>query len=527
MHDDRFLTKVFDSSREPLSLSETSGSAVPSALLLQGARRVPIVAAAALAIHLIGWVIPLSVRGDFLEEFTRAWDWVPPVTAILVSILLIVATKAYQIPSRVTVKLGLLYQVVISFAIAFSQYWVTFSNFAEDQINGDAVGMTLVGVWMVFYTVLVPARPRHALVALLGSSTAPGVVFFLSMKMGDAPILAPQQFFFVFVFPYLLTAMCAYGAAHIVYRLGQAVREAREMGSYRLEDRLGEGGMGEVWRASHRMLARPAAVKLVRTDALGLDRDTAVTRFEREAQVTAALQSPHTVELYDYGVSDDGTIYYVMELLDGIDLDGLVKKHGALPPERVIHILRQVCASLGEAHSRDLVHRDVKPANIYLCNRALEYDFVKVLDFGLVRKRSTVDAEEPADNLSKVGVVMGTPDYLAPEVITGGPADARSDIYAVGCVAYWLLTGKKVFDSPTLAALLVAHASQEPVPPSQRGAAEIPLGLETLVLDCLTKNPQDRIQSAEDIVTRLAQIEFTEPWSSKRAESWWIEAGEG
>lgn len=248
---------------------------------------------------------------------------------------------------------------------------------------------------------------------------------------------------------------------------------------------------------------------------------TALTRFEREAQVTAALESPHTVELYDYGVSDDGTLYYVMELLDGIDLDQLVSRHGALPAERVVHILRQVCASLGEAHRRGLVHRDVKPANIYLCNRAFEYDFVKVLDFGLVRKHSAIDQQEGADNLSKMGMIIGTPAYMAPEVITGEPADARSDIYAVGCVAYWLLTGRPVFDAPTLPALLVAQASEQPIPPSRRCDAEIPTGLETLVLDCLTKDPEDRVQSAEEIVARLGRIELAEPWSPERAKSWW------
>ncbi|MFC1639541.1 serine/threonine-protein kinase [Gemmatimonadota bacterium] len=523
MQDDRFLTKIFDSSRGPSPLSDDSGSVVPSLLLRQGASRIPIVAAAALFVQLVGWVIPLTARGDFLEEFTRVWDWVPPIAAITASIAMIAATKVFQIPPRVTVTLGLLYQVVISYSVTFSQYWHAFSDVTADHINGDIVGMTVVAVWMVFYTVIVPARPRYALVALLGSSSAPGVVYFLSMSTGDAPVLGGQHFFFVFVFPYLLVASCAFIAALIVYRLGQAVSAAREMGSYRLEDRLGEGGMGEVWRASHRMLARPAAVKLVRTDSLGWDRDTAVARFEREAQVTAALQSPHTVELYDYGVSEDGTIYYVMELLEGVDLDELVKQHGALPAERVVHILRQVCASLGEAHRRNLIHRDVKPANIFLCKRAFEYDFVKVLDFGLVRKHSTVDPEAPANELSQMGMVMGTPAYIAPEVINGEPADARSDIYAVGCVAYWLLTGEKVFDSPTLAALLVAHASKEPVPPSQRAGAKIPVSLDALVLDCLKKDPADRVQNADEIVERLRTVEFGDQWTQERAENWWAE----
>jgi len=272
------------------------------------------------------------------------------------------------------------------------------------------------------------------------------------------------------------------------------------------------------------MLARPAAVKLIRMEAIGLDRDThttALTRFEREAQVTAALESPHTVELYDYGVSDDGTLYYVMELLDGIDLNRLVVEHGALPAERVVHIMRQVCASLGEAHRRGLVHRDVKPANIYLCERAFEYDFVKVLDFGLVRKRSAVDPSEEAGNLSRIGAVIGTPSYIAPEMAKGLPADTRSDIYALGCVAYWLLAGVEVFGARSLPALLVAHASEPPIPPSQRCNREFPLGLETLILDCLTKDPEKRIQSTDEIVERLNTVQLEEPWSQERAESWW------
>jgi hypothetical protein len=527
MQDDRLLTKVFDSSRTPVPLREGSGSAVPSALLRQGARRIPVVAASLIGFLVLGWVLPLSARGDFWEEFTRPWDWLPPVASIVASIVLIVVMRVYQVPAQTVVKLGLLYQVLISYTIAFGNYWDTFANFTPGLIEFDTVGLTPVSIWMMFYTVLVPVRPRHALVALLGSATAPGVVYHLSTKVGEAPVLEPAHLFLVFVFPYLVTAAGAYIAAHIVYRLGQAVSAATEMGSYRLEDCLGKGGMGEVWRASHTMLARPAAVKLVRADAIGSDSDTyttALARFEREAQVTAALESPHTVELYDYGVSDDGTLYYVMELLDGIDLHQLVAEHGALPAERVAHILRQVCASLGEAHKRGLVHRDVKPANIYLCKRALEYDFVKVLDFGLVRKHSAVEAKEGANDLSQMGMLIGTPAYLAPEVINGAPADARSDIYAVGCVAYLLLAGVEVFDSPTLAALLVAQSSHQPVPPSERCDFEIPPDLETLVLDCLTKNPEDRIQSAEEFVARLDLIEFKESWSQERAERWWSEA---
>ena len=527
MDDDRLLSKVFDSARIMDPTISAGSSAVPSLLLRQGARRVPLVAWTFIVLQIVGWVLPNAARGAFFEEFTRVWDWTPPIAGIVASVALIVAAKVFQGQSYAIIRLSLFYQVVTSYAITFSQYWDTFSGYPPGQIDGDAVGLTAVAVWLLFFTVLVPARPTHALMALLCSASAPGVVYLLSTTVGDAPVLESQHFFFVFVFPYLLVAACAYTGAHIIYRLGQEVRQACEMGSYRLEDRLGAGGMGEVWRASHRMLARPAAVKLVKTDALGSDPHTALARFEREAQVTAALQSPHTVELYDYGVSDDGTIYYVMELLDGTDLDQLVKKHGALPPERVAHIVRQICASLGEAHKRGLVHRDVKPANIYLCKRALEYDFVKVLDFGLVRKHSALEADERAHDLSKVGIVMGTPAYMAPEVIHGQPADARSDVYAVGCVAYWMLTGKQLFDAPTLPALLVAQASDAPVPPSERSGAVIPPALESLVLECLAKDPNIRIQSAEEVVARLSAVEFAESWTQDRAAVWWETASNG
>jgi len=527
MNDDRFLTKVFDSSRSPKP-GVAGGSSVPSALLHQGARRIPLVAAVFIGFQFVGWVFPLAVRGVFLEEFTRVWDWLPPTTAIVASTLLIVVTRGARVSSRTAMKLGLLYQVIASYAIAFGQWWGSFAGFTANQINGDTLGMSAVGIWMLFFTVLVPARPRHALVALLGSATAPGVVFYLSAGVGDAPVLAPQQFFFVLVFPYLLVTVSAYIAARIMYRLGQAVDTARELGGYRLEDLLGKGGMGEVWRASHRMLARPAAAKLISRDALGLDPDTygtALARFEREAQVTAALESPHTVDLYDYGVADDGTLYYVMELLDGMDLQQLVVRHGAQPAARVVHILKQACASLREAHRMGLVHRDVKPANIYLCTRAFQHDFVKVLDFGLVRRHAAVEAEERANDLSEAGMIVGTPHYMAPEVITGAPADARSDIFALGCVAYWLLTGEHVFGAPSLPGLLVAQASEVPVPPSERVDVEIPEDLEILVLDCLARDPIDRVQSADEILERLSRIELEDGWSQERAEGWWRGVG--
>jgi serine/threonine-protein kinase len=303
------------------------------------------------------------------------------------------------------------------------------------------------------------------------------------------------------------------------------VAAARELGSYRLEERLGEGGMGEVWRARHRMLARPAAIKLIRPELTGnagtAISDDAVRRFEREAQVIASLKSPHTVELFDFGVAEGGTFYYVMELLDGMDADTLVRRFGPLPAERVIHILRQMCHSLSEAESRDLVHRDIKPANVFLCQYGEEYDFVKVLDFGLVK---TLD--EPAGAAAPITVetaIRGTPAFIAPEQALGGKAlDGRADIYATGCVAYWLLTGELVFTADTPMALVIHHAKTPPTPPSARSELKIPEALDRLVLSCLAKDPKERPQTAKELARRLGDVDVAAAWTEERAREWWV-----
>jgi serine/threonine-protein kinase len=418
----------------------------------------------------------------------------------------------------------LVYEVAISWGIAFSTYWDTFGNMTPLQIEADVVGFTSVAIWMMFFTVMVPAQPRRALAALLLSAAAIPAVYLLEVRAGRAPVLSAGETWFVFVGPYLLVAGLAYLAARTIYRLGQDVTDATEMGSYRLVERLGYGGMGEVWQASHRMLARPAAVKLIHREALGTDPQQAeqlISRFEREAQVTASLQSPHTVELYDFGRTDDGTFYYVMELLEGVDLEGLVRRHGPVPPERAVHILRQVCASLGEAHRRGLVHRDVKPANVYLCERAFQHDFVKVLDFGLVKWHSAVPTAEDL-RLSKTGVIHGTPSYMAPEVASGeGPVDGRADLYAVGCLAYWLLTGRLVFEERTYPAMLLAHASKQPEAPSRYAEQAVPPALDAIVLSCLEKDPAARVQTAEALAAALDGVDPDGLWTLERAAAWW------
>jgi serine/threonine-protein kinase len=401
---------------------------------------------------------------------------------------------------------------------------VAFEGLNASDLTNDRIGVNGVVPWTMFFTVLVPARPREALIALVVSNAFVPLLYLQQVHVGSAPALRVGDFVPIFVLPYVANIVLSYVAARVIHSLGVEVRRAHDLGSYRLEVLLGRGGMGEVWRASHRMLARPAAIKLIRRDTLARDpamAATAVDRFEREAQVIASLQSPHTVALYDFGVTDDGSLFYVMELLEGVNLEMLVRKFGPLAPERVVYLLQQACSSLAEAHHRGLVHRDIKPANIYLCHRGLEHDVVKVLDFGIVKKVVTDDGPA-ARELTRANDVAGTPDYMAPEIAMGaGNVDGRADIYALGCVAFWLLTGRPVFEEKTPMAAIIAHVNRQPIPPSTATEFEIPAALDQIVLDCLAKDPGARPVTADALSARLAAISFTRPWTEQSALRWW------
>ena len=294
--------------------------------------------------------------------------------------------------------------------------------------------------------------------------------------------------------------------------------EGLPLGHYRLVSKLGEGGMGEVWRARHQLLARPCAVKLIRPDRLGgTSRDAAVERFRLEARAISRLTSPNTVRLYDFGVSETGSLYFVMELLDGLDLASLVQRFGPMPAGRVVAVLRQACRSLAEAHGAGLLHRDIKPHNLFLCRLGVDFDVVKVLDFGLVKSVGEEDAHLTAD-----GALTGTPAYMPPERVTGGPGDETSDLYSLGCVAFWMLTGKPVFSGEP-GAMLVHHFRTPPPRPSAALGAPVPEAVERVVLDCLAKEPSQRPASALELDRRLAELERAEPWTQDEAEQWWRE----
>ena len=393
----------------------------------------------------------------------------------------------------------------------------------EGQILQVLLALT---VTVMIRAILVPSRPRRTMV-LSALAFLPTVVVCIArhdptaLLPGFSPGYQKQYMTLNTVLWSILGTTLATIISRVTYGLRQQVAEANELGQYVLEERIGSGGMGEVWRARHRLLIRPAAIKLIRPQMSG-DPELLLRRFEREARATAALKSPHTVQLYDFGATEDGRLYYVMELLDGLDLETLVRQYGPLPAERVVHILRQVCSSLQDAHVNGLVHRDIKPANVVVSRAGTTFDFAKVLDFGLVKLDTARNSEDDAVNLSTEGSAGGTPAFMAPEVVLGvADTDHRVDLYALGCVGYWLLTGKLIFEGGSVVEVMFHHAHTPPPRPSTRSELPIPAPLEDLVMECLEKDPARRPTSAEAVSTRLDAVSLESAWTVERAERWW------
>jgi serine/threonine-protein kinase len=305
--------------------------------------------------------------------------------------------------------------------------------------------------------------------------------------------------------------------SHVIYGLRERVKEAVRLGQYTLGERLGSGGMGEVYKATHALLKRPAAVKLLPPEKVGAP---ALRRFEREVQLTSQLTHPNTIAIFDYGHTASGIFYYAMEYLEGIDLDRLVRRYGPLPPARVVHILRQVCGALAEAHQMGLIHRDVKPANVILCRRGGLFDVAKVVDFGLVKD---LQADDPVE-LTGANTIAGTPLFLAPESITGADTvGPESDLYALGAVGYFLTTGRPPFEG-SLIEVCGHHLHTPPARPSDRLGRSVPRPLEEVLLRCLEKDPRLRPASAAELgATLLAACPGD--WTQEAARLWWDEHG--
>ena len=504
--------------RDSVAIATDAGTrGLSTDILSRSARRLRILALMYAFTFFMAGYFPNLIFADARAMFFSSFEfWVPGVVAIVMALLVAALTAYANLPFTTLMNVGLVFLVLSNFGIAIAEY-IHLTHFTGD----GSIGLSWVAVWTPLFTVVVPTPPRKALLATIASvSAVPLVIGWMVLSGRTSFQPGPVNFFFNFVFPYLLIVALAHAGQLVVYALGKEATRAQELGSYQLIERLGAGGMGEVWRAKHRLLARPAAIKLLRhTSDEGPDHDMAMRRFEREAQVTSQLRSPNTVELWDFGISADGRFYYVMELLDGLNLDTLVKRHGPVSAARGIYLLRQICRSLAEAEQHGLVHRDIKPANILVCRYGGEYDVVKVLDFGIVKVTQS-SSQEPI--VTQENILRGTPAFIAPEqVLSLGEIDSRADIYSVGCVAYWLLTGELVFRADTAMGVMMHHTHTPPLPPSQRTELPIPPQLDQLILACLEKDPARRPQSARELSRRLADVPVAKPWTEEQAYLWW------
>lgn len=376
-----------------------------------------------------------------------------------------------------------------------------------------------IGAWLVLiftYALFIPNSLRRAS-GVIGLIAAAPVVMLLVTMATDAGLarLVTWDDLITLVLMLAISAVAAVFGVDTIGSLRRAAFEARQLGQYRLKEMIGAGGMGEVYLAEHQLLKRPCVVKLIRPDKAGDPR--VLARFQREVQATARLTHWNTVEIFDYGVAEDGTFYYVMEYLPGMSLAELVDRYGPLPPARVIYLLRQACDALGEAHSAGLIHRDIKPGNIFAAHQGGVYDVAKLLDFGLVKPI----VDDQALELTAEGAITGSPLFMSPEQAIGErEPDARSDIYSLGAVAYYLLTGRPPFEGEKPIKVMFAHAHQEVVPPSAH-QPETPADIERTVLRCLAKDPDDRYPDAASLADALSDCEAAADWSRQAAARWW------
>jgi serine/threonine-protein kinase len=374
--------------------------------------------------------------------------------------------------------------------------------------------------WMlglILYAVLIPNTWRRCAImtGLLGA--IPVVAFAAySSWVRPLPSAVAVQVLTVLTFNLTATVVVVVFASSRIEHFRQQAAEARKLGQYVLGERLGTGGMGEVYRAEHVLLHRPCAIKLIRPERAG--DPAALRRFEREVQITATLTHPNTVQVYDYGRTDDGTFYYVMEYLPGLTLEALVNQTRPLPPARAIHFLRQMCGALEEAHARGLIHRDIKPGNVMICERGGIPDVAKLLDFGLVLPLA---GDADGDKLTQDGTVTGTPAYLSPEQ-AGGQDNlaARSDIYSLGALAYFLLTGQSPFAGRSAVKMLAAHLYEPPAPLTAH-RADVPPDLEAVILKCLAKSPADRFADVRSLEAALGACDTVKEWTEEDAAAWW------
>jgi eukaryotic-like serine/threonine-protein kinase len=496
------------------------GSSLPGDLLEASRKRI---GAAAISIAAIWSIILVMIElaGRFLSAnlpgITAIW---PQPGRYFAVIGIVAALGVAYVARRVGPKSHWLRDATVVLAVGTCLMLALLEAWVPIKQPGR---LSWVCVVILLYPLIVTDSPRRTLFVSLAAATTVPLALFVTR---DRDVAAPLHGFSLLavVLPPYFCAAIAVVPARLIRRLGQEVKRARDIGAYRLGSLLGEGGMGQVFRATHQLLARPAAVKLIRSESItGVSSESArvaMERFRREAAAAAALSSPHTIALYDFGPTGDGSFFYAMELLEGLSLEGIVQKFGPVPPERMAYFLRQACLSLAEAHQRRLVHRDIKPSNLFASRVGVEVDFVKVLDFGLVKE--TV-AETPGSmKLTAADALTGTPAFMAPELALGDPdVDHRVDLYALGCVGYWLLTGELPFYATNTVQMLFKQANEPAPKPSLKARFPVPPAVDELILACLAKAPNDRPRDALALVAAIDAIRFETPWTPERATEWW------
>ncbi len=496
--------------------SRESAFTLPEDLLSEQVKRLALFCLIAAMMWTVGLMMDLFLI-PYASTNPRNWRSVAiEVMAGVVSLAVGVFATRSKAPPAKKGAVGVIFMLFNAAAIAALNTWAV-----PPPTELPKIFLSWITIAILVYSMVAPHSPRTMLATgLVAAAMDPLALWIAHVRGLPTPSLVAS---IVMVWPNFACAGIAVLPSKVLQRLGRRLRDAQALGSYRLVELLGRGGMGEVWRAEHELLARDAAIKLVRPELLGAHSEaeiqTLLRRFEREAQATAALSSPHTIQLFDFGATHEGSFYYVMELLAGRDLESLVRDFGPVPADRAVFLLRQVCHSLADAHARGLVHRDIKPANIYVCRMGLDYDFVKVLDFGLVKVKGRARDMETLATLDHA--TSGTPAYMAPEAILGDTeVDRRADVYALGCVAYYLLTGQLVFEADTPMRMFVQHLQSTPVPPSQRTELPIPPEIDRFVMACLQKDPDKRPQSARALYEMACAWPGT-GWSNGHAQQWW------
>lgn len=435
--------------------------------------------------------------------------------------MLLRSQRALSLPQLRLIEVIVFGVVVLQVALMMH---ALLGKFAADGDAASVIGVKykFMAAWcllILVYGVFMPNTWRRCAALMLPVALVPYLILTLQRWLAPdvATILADETQGSPLPLPIVAAAVAAYGT-HVINSARREAFKARQFGQYRLLEKLGSGGMGEVYKAEHVLLKRPCAMKLIKP---GSDADeNAIARFEKEVKATSKLTHWNTVEIYEYGHTEDGTFYYVMELLPGLSLEDLVERHGPLPPGRVVHLLRQVCGALQEAHDAGLIHRDIKPANIFVAQCGGVFDVAKLLDFGLAKERT---GRSTGDAASNYGSFSGTPLYMAPEQVSAyEDVDGRADIYALGGVAYYLLTGKPPFSGMNVVQLLASHARKEVAPPSTLNA-DVPSDLEGVVLHCLEKKPEGRIPDAASLEKALSACQCAANWTSESAAIWWSE----